>query len=575
MRKSNKKQSPQSDEILRSKTRVLLGEPPSENATIGHLRKKSLLALSLLMAGSLAATACGSNEEGRATSDPAITGTASAATGTPSAAASKPVKLTFYNSLGYRQTTPMPALDKDPIRQMIQKDNNIELETILGGENWRDKLNVLISSNQIPDIIGFPDRASAVKYYDQGLLADLDDLMKNTPELAGAFDASRWEPMKYKGKTIGVPGVEPVGGVNGWWINNDWLKKLNLQVPATAEELLKVMKAFTFDDPDGNGKNDTYGFVGMLPKDGSLGVSSSGGGGNGFQQIFWMFGVQPNYIDVKDGKVFSHNTDPRMKEALTFIRAMLEAKVVDPDWVTIDDGLKRDQKMYQGKVGIMIEDWRRMEPADQKKMKDIGGSTPDWIQIAPPKGPHGDQILDTKAFQSSLWGISKEALKDTEKAKRAMALLQYFYTNKEAYKTLSYGLKGQTWNEIDGKPKLVDKSTYNEKEVEWRYNYAFVRKANDSVYFDFQKPELTNANQKLNNSFLRDNSIHPRVFDDANDTLAQDRIKYINSTMLAFITGKEPLDNFDSFVKTLQDKFKQNDALQNYTKQLQAEGVLK
>lgn len=530
-------------------------------------KKNALLALSVMVATSLAVTACSSNS----TSTPAPSGNAKP-TEKP-AETNKLIKLSFYNSLGYRQTTPMPPLDKDPIRQMIQKDNNIELEMILGGENWKDKLNVLISSNQIPDIIGFPDRASAVKYYDQGLLADLDDLLKETPDLVKAFDQSRWAPMKYKGKTIGIPGVEPVGGVNGWWINNDWLKKLNLKVPTTSAELLEVMKAFTFNDPDGNGKNDTYGFVGMLPKDGSLGYSPAGA--NGFQQIFWMFGVQPNYVDMKDGKVIVHNTDPRMKEALAFIRSMIEAKVVDPDWVTIDDGLKRDQKMYQGKVGIMIEDWRRMEPADQKKMKDIGGATPDWKQIAPPKGPTGDQILDVKPFQTSLWGISKEAMKDKDKALRAVKLLSYFYTNNEGYKASAYGLKGQTYNETNGQPKLVDKSTYNEKDVEWRYNYAFVRRANDSVYFDFQNPEVTNANQKINTSYLRDNSVHPLVYDDANDTLAQDRLKYVNTTMLSFVTGKEKLENFDTYVKTLQDKFKLNEAIQNYTKQLQTEGIIK
>ncbi|MGG1553641.1 extracellular solute-binding protein [Paenibacillus ferrarius] len=481
-------------------------------------------------------------------------------------------KISFFNSIGYRLTTPMPTKDQDPIRQMIEKDNNIDLDMVLGGESWKDKLNLLISSNQIPDVVSFPDRASAIKYYDQGLVADLDDVLKGFPDLLKSFDPSRLEPMKYKGHMIGIPASEGVGGVNGWWINNTWLKKLNLSVPTNPQELLNVMKAFTFNDPDGNGKNDTYGFVAMLPKDGSLGSNS---GGNGFQQIFWMFGVQPNFVDVKDGKVVVYNSDPKMKEALQFIKDMIDAKVVDPDWVTIDDGLKRDNKMYQGKVGIMIEDWRRLEPAETKKMQDTGGSVPDWKQIAPPKGPYGDQILDTKPFQQSLIGISKEALKDPGKAKRAMAFIQYLYTNKDAYPYLAYGIKDKTFTMTNGQPKLIDKSTYNEKEVEWRYNYAFVRKANDGVYFDFKNPDVTNANQKINTSYLKDNNVNPRVFDDPSDAMAQDRLKYVNEMMLKFVTGKEPLSNWDAYVKTLQDKFKLNDAIANYTKQLQGDGIIK
>ena len=45
----------------------------------------------------------------------------------------------------------------------------------------------------------------------------------------------------------------------GILIRKDWLDKLGLKVPKTTDEFFEVMKAFTFKDPDGNGKNDTYG----------------------------------------------------------------------------------------------------------------------------------------------------------------------------------------------------------------------------------------------------------------------------------------------------------------------------
>ncbi|OXM16328.1 hypothetical protein [Paenibacillus herberti] len=524
------------------------------------------LLLSLAVLSGIVAGCSGSGNSGSNNSEPAASGQPQSGEQTD-----KKIKLSFYNTIGYRQTTPMPALEQDPIRQMIEKDNNIDLEMTLGGENWKDKLNLLITSSQIPDIITFPDRASAVKYYDQGLLADLDEVLAQYPDLMASFDPTRLEPMKYKGKTIGVPASEGVGGVNGWWINTTWLKKLNLTEPTNPQELLEVMKAFTFDDPDGNNKNDTYGFVAMLPKDGSLGYSTAGP--KGFQQIFWMFGVQPNFVDMKDGKVVVYNTDPKTKEALQFIKDMIDAKVVDPDWVTIDDGLKLDNKMYQGKVGVMVADWRRMEPADQQKMKETGGSTPEWKQIAPPKGPNGDQILDAKVFQQSLLGLSKEVLKDADKTKRAMEFIQYLYTSKEAYPYLSYGIKDKTFTETGGQFKLIDKSTYNEKEIEWRYNYAFVRKSDDSVYFDFKNPTVTNANQELNRSYLKDNNINPRIVD--TDPMAQDRLKYVNEMMLKFVTGKEPLSNWDKYVKTLDDKFKQADAVAAYEQQLKDDGVMK
>ena len=46
------------------------------------------------------------------------------------------------------------------------------------------------------------------------------------------------------------------------WIRQDWLDNLKLEVPTTIDELEEVMRAFTEDDPDGNGQDDTYGLGG-------------------------------------------------------------------------------------------------------------------------------------------------------------------------------------------------------------------------------------------------------------------------------------------------------------------------
>lgn len=475
------------------------------------------------------------------------------------------IKITMFNTAGFRPTVPVLPIDKDPIRQMIEKALNIELDMTVIGDGALDKLNTLVASGQTPDLIHLPARVEAVKYYNQGVTAELDELLKETPKLADAFESWRWEPLRYKGNTIGVPGVESVGGINGWWINNDWLTNLNLKVPETADELLEVMKAFTFNDPDGNGKNDTYGFVAGMLKDGTL--------THGWQKIFWMFGVNPHYVDVVDGKIVYHNTEPRMKEALDFINQMIEAKVVDPDWLTITTNLQLDEKMYKGKAGIIIEDWRRLEPEHVQKMQEIGGSVPDWQLIAPPKGPYGDQILDLKVFQNSQWAISKEAAKDPVKAKRVMELLEYLYTDEEAYPYLAYGVKDVTWKEVNGKAEITDKTSYNEKEYDWKYHYAFVRRADDEAYFAFKNPETKN-HHALNMQYLRDNNVMPRLVSDPKDTLAADRLKYMNEMMLKFATGKEPLANWDDYVKTLEDKFKLNELLDIYTTQLQEEGIL-
>lgn len=56
----------------------------------------------------------------------------------------------------------------------------------------------------------------------------------------------------YRSRTVGRQGVT---------IRKDWLDKLGLDIPKTVDDLENVLKQFTVGDPDGNGKDDTYGMI--------------------------------------------------------------------------------------------------------------------------------------------------------------------------------------------------------------------------------------------------------------------------------------------------------------------------
>ncbi|WNQ13996.1 extracellular solute-binding protein [Paenibacillus aurantius] len=520
-------------------------------------------ALAVVMAGSMILSACASQESKQPSGSPGPSGNGGKT--------DKTIKVTAYHTGAYNPQVPMPAREDDPIRQMLEKAVNVDFNMIIPPSDQKiAKLNTMIASGDIPDMIFMPDRATAIQYYDQGILADLDSYLKDYPALQSRFKPEEWEAMKYKGKTFGTPGYEFVNGIQGWWIRNDWLTKLGLKAPTTPDELMNVMKAFTFNDPDGNGKNDTYGFVTGIGKDGSLTSM-------GWQMIFWMFGVNPNTVDMVDGKLTFDNSDPRMQEALAYIKSMLDAKVVDPDWVTINDGTALDKKMYAGKSGILIGDWRRMEKTSQQAMKDVSGEVPDWIVIPPVKGPHGDQTIGLKSFQNNSWVISKTAAKDPEKVKRILALLQYWYTDKDFYPWANYGIKGVSWDVVDGKIQRLTENM-SKKEVSdkylWTTNYALPRRADDALYFNFTNPRTTDF-QKINLQYVKPNPVNPFIVPDPNDRLYSDRNKYVNEMFLKFMMGKEPLSNWDAFLKTLDSKFEYAKFKEYATTQLKEAGALK
>ncbi|WP_158289537.1 extracellular solute-binding protein [Paenibacillus flagellatus] len=526
------------------------------------IRKTILTAMAAITLAGTAA-ACGSTEP----KEPPSGGTGSSPTASPDSGKDKTYKITMYNLATFNPNAPVLPREQDPVRQMIEKAMNIDLEMMIVPEQASAKLNTLIASGEVPDLIYFGNRTTSVKYYEQGVTAELDDYLKNAPALVQHFGPSRWEPMRYKGKTIGIPGTEGVAGINGLWIRNDWLNSLNLKVPTTPEELFEVMKAFTFNDPDRNGKNDTYGFAPGITKEGTL-------ANLGWDQMFWMFGVNPGNFDVVDNKLVSHNLDPRMKEAVAYANKLLSEKVVDPDWVTLNTVPQVQDKLFKGRSGVVVTDWRSMEPGAQQKMKETIGEVPDWIVIPPMKGPHGDQINSYDVFQNAQWAVSKKAAGDPGKVQRIVDLLQYMYTDKEAYKTIVYGIKDVTWKETNGKPEMIALDSVQSKNYEWLGHYRFPRRANDDIYFNFKNPKTVEYHA-INRKYLKPNNVMPYIVLDPNDVLAQDREKYWNEMLLKFMTGKEPLAKWEEFVGTLNAKFKAGEQLEKVTRQLKEQGIIR
>ena len=56
-----------------------------------------------------------------------------------------------------------------------------------------------------------------------------------------------------------TPSGRPLG--KGIIIREDWLNNLKLKKPTNLNELYEVLKAFTYGDPDRDGKDDTIGLT--------------------------------------------------------------------------------------------------------------------------------------------------------------------------------------------------------------------------------------------------------------------------------------------------------------------------
>lgn len=233
---------------------------------------------------------------------------------------------------------------------------NIDLKYLwtVPSEQFEQKFSLALASGDLPDILDL-DSNQFEKLKSQGMLADLTDAYSNyaSPALKKYMQSDGGFAMKTTttkdGKLLGIPGFEdPYLSTQLLWIRKDWLNNLNLQPPKTIDDLEKIAEAFVKNDPDKNGKNDTYG-IAMQKKLIYWGFDARG--------LFNGFGAYPTaWIKGKDGKLIPGEIQPETKNALARLQSWYQKGILDKEFA-----LKNEDKVVEdivaGKVGISYGEW--------------------------------------------------------------------------------------------------------------------------------------------------------------------------------------------------------------------------
>ncbi len=256
------------------------------------------------------------------------------ATDTSESAAEGPVPVTIY--IGQFGSS---NYDNFSTRHYEEKTNT-EITVISAPTNELDtKLNVLMASNDRPDIIVYHLDQPEFRYAEAGVLVPISDYFDVAPEL---YESRKdvWDAMRHAdGKIYAVTFLGwPVQHIHQY--RKDWLDKLGLSVPTTIDEYYEVADAVSNRDPDGNGAKDTYA-MGWPVED-----------LRGFDGVFGAYGTLPLYWFEDDGKLVNGSVRPGLKEGLKFLNRMYKEGMLDPEFIT-DNGTRLKQKFLNGVYGAM------------------------------------------------------------------------------------------------------------------------------------------------------------------------------------------------------------------------------
>ncbi|HEY5560270.1 MAG TPA: extracellular solute-binding protein [Clostridiaceae bacterium] len=325
------------------------------------------------------------------------------------------------------------------MEQFLNKKFNATFEFMLvprGQTDYQNKLNLLMASGDMPDLIQLNDLAIEKKMVDQGLIMPLDDLVtKYGAEMKKIRPDALWDPFKFNGKLYSVPNqfldtsAVPI-------IRTDWLNKLGLPIPTTIEEYETAIKAFTENDPDGNGKNDTYGISGS-----NAPIMDS------FSQAFEYEGISYDGWKLVNGQLTYMAILPEAKAALKRINTWFKNGWIDPQF-PIYTRDKFEEIIGQGKFGSYTFDSQRLDPAFDIGLKTLYDKDKNakFLSYAPVKNKDGKQNIFTGDQRSIGYTMAISA--KCEHPERLMELMNYA-ASEEGYMRIRYGEEGVNYKKDD------------------------------------------------------------------------------------------------------------------------------
>lgn len=324
---------------------------------------------------------------------------------------------------------------------------------------FSQKFSRALASGDLPDILEL-DGKNFEKLKKQGMLADLTEAYNDyaSPTLKKYMESDGGFAMKtysQDGKQLGIPAFEdPFLSTQLLWIRKDWLDNLKLEPPKTMDELEMVAKAFVQQDPDQNGKNDTYGLV--LQKNLFFWGFDARGFFNGFGAYPSMGDGQTAWIQDGSGKLILGLIQPEVKTALGKLQSWYKEGILDKEFALKDEN-KAVEDITAGKVGISYGEWWYPNwPLNLNVDKDPNAN---WIAIQIPGLDGPGKSLVPKIRGDKVYAVNKK-MKNPEAAIKMINF--YIEMGNKEYLNQNQAEKGYVYNWFS--PRI-----YNPAQIETIY----------------------------------------------------------------------------------------------------------
>ncbi len=354
------------------------------------------------------------------------------------------VTLTWYMNFSWF-TTPW---GENLVSKTITEETGVNIEFVIPAGNEAEKLNSLIASNTLPDLVtlGWYEQ-QAPQIIDAGLVFPLDELAKQydpyffevaSPERIGWYTQEDGHIYGYPNSSYTPTDSEKYDNIASnqtFLVRKDIYEAIGSPDMTTPEGFKAAVKAAKEKFPEINGQS-------LIP----IGAHEfTAIGNNSFDSFLCNFLAIPF---EKDGKAHDRYRDPELMRWLKTFRELGQEGYLADD-VFIDKRAQMDEKLAQGRYFCMLYQYTDIVP--QQKL--LYEKDPNSIYIAV-DGPKNSKAEDYRIPNSGIAGWTLTMIsKNCKRPDRAIELLSYLISEHGQH-MVWLGVEGVTWDNVNGKPTM-------------------------------------------------------------------------------------------------------------------------
>ncbi|SLN51967.1 Lipoprotein LipO precursor [Pseudoruegeria aquimaris] len=358
-----------------------------------------------------------------------------------------------------------PRYNEDwPVEKVASEWTGIHLRDATVGANTRtdentgktEALNLMLATGNVPDIVGSSRLKDFVNQYGpEGAFIGLNDLIEeHAPNLKAFLDERpeiRSAIQAANGEIYYIPYLPDGKYGRAYFIRYDWLDALGLEVPQTVEEFEQVLIAFRDGDPNGNGlKDEIPYFARQWPE--LIRLVTLWDGRSSGSDTYHDF-----YVD--NGELKHPYAGEGYREGIKNLARWYAEGLIDPEVFT--RGSSAREYLLSENLGGATHDWFASTSGYNDSLADkVPGFQ--FKAMAPPASISGKRIEEHRRIpiKPDGWAIGYTN-------KHPVETIKYFdfWFTEEGRRLANFGVEGQQYTMVDGKPKFTEELLTNGKPV--------------------------------------------------------------------------------------------------------------